>query len=67
MRNWTGFVPGTEDAILPAESIMDLLSTPRHSAKLKDDYISSAAGYTPIFLKKLKEVTKASEFWKPKA
>ena len=60
-------MPGTEDAILPAESIMDLLSTPRHSAKLKGDYISSAASYTQIFLEKLKEVTKASEFWRPKA
>jgi hypothetical protein len=46
---------------------MSLMSTPRHTAKLSGSYISSSAGYGPEFLQRLKEVTKGSKFWDPKA
>jgi hypothetical protein len=52
--------------MLPVTSIMDLLSTSRHTAKLNGRYISSAPGFAPAFLRKLEEVTKGAAFWKPK-
>jgi hypothetical protein len=61
-----GFAPGPADTILPVNSIMELLSTPRHSAKMNGNYFSSAPEYTATFLHKLNEVTGELEFWKPK-
>lgn len=46
--------------------IMELLSTPRHSAKLCGRYVSSAPSYVPAFFEKLKTVTRDSAFWRPK-
>jgi hypothetical protein len=57
VRNWSGFSPGSADAILPIDSIMELLSTPRHSAKMNGHYVSSAPEYTVTFFQKLNEVT----------
>jgi hypothetical protein len=53
--------------MLPLTSVMEILSTPRHSAKLSGNYVSSAPSYAPMFFKKLKEVTGGSPFWDPNA
>jgi hypothetical protein len=66
VRNWSGFASGTGEAILPVAAIMELLSTPRHSAKLNGRYVSSAPEYASAFVQKLKEVAADSEFWRPK-
>jgi hypothetical protein len=46
---------------------MAIMSTPRHSAKMNGHYVSSVAEYAPIFRQRIKEVTRNSEFWNPKA
>jgi hypothetical protein len=46
---------------------MAIMSTPRHSAKLKGNYVSASPGYAPLFLQRLKEVTGGAPFWDPKA
>jgi hypothetical protein len=44
---------------------MAIVSTPRHTARLKGNYVSAAADYGPLFFKNLKEVTKSAAFWNP--
>ena len=63
VRNWSEFRAGTEDAILPLSSVMALVSTPRHSARLSGRYVSTAASYAPLFLMRLKEITGDAVFW----
>jgi hypothetical protein len=46
---------------------MAIVSTPRHSARLGGNYVSSAGSYGPVFFKKLKEVTHGAAFWDPAA
>lgn len=65
MKKWWEYRAGTEEAILPVADIMTILSTPRHTARLQGHYISSAADYAPLFVKRLKEVTKNASFWNP--
>ena len=65
MRNWSGFREGTDEAILSVFDLISIFQTPRHSAKLSGNYVSSAPGYAPQFFEKLKEVTGNSSFWKP--
>ena len=66
MRNWPDFRAGTEEAILPLDDIMAIMSTPRHSAKLSGHYISAAKSYAVPFVERLKEMTRGSSFWEPK-
>jgi len=65
VRNWSGFREGTDEAILSLHDVMSIMSTPRHSARLKGNYVSSSQEYVPMFLKKLKEVTGGTAFWNP--
>ncbi len=65
MRNWSEFRTGTNEAILPLSDVMEIVSTPRHSARLSGNYISSAPTYGPLFFKRLKEITGDSVFWNP--
>jgi hypothetical protein len=67
VRRWSGFSAGTDAAILPLSSVMALMSTPRHRSKLDGNYVSSAAGYAPAFLERLREVTGGAAFWTPRA
>ncbi len=46
---------------------MEILTTPRHSAKFAGDYVSAAPSYLPAFLEKLRAVTHDAEFWRPAA
>lgn len=63
MRSWSEFRAGTDEAMLSVDDIMSIMSTPRHSARLQGNYVSSCADYAPIFFKRLKEVTGESPFW----
>lgn len=65
MRNWSGFCPGTEEAIIPLAAVMAIVSTPRHTARLNGRYVSSAPDYGPLFFANLKEVTRNASFWDP--
>ncbi|MFX4262101.1 hypothetical protein ACOBQJ_07865 [Pelotomaculum propionicicum] len=67
MRNWSGFLAGTDEAIVPLPDVMRIVSTPRHSARLNGKYVSSAPGYGPLFFENLKKVTNNASFWDPKA
>ena len=58
---------GTEEAILPLSAVMSIMSTPKHSARMSNNYISSSPEYAPLFLQRLKEVTGGSPFWDPKS
>jgi hypothetical protein len=46
---------------------MAILGTPRHSARLNGKYVSSAPGYAPAFLERLRQVTRDASFWLPEA
>ena len=65
MRNWSGFLAGTDEAILSLSDIMAIVSTPRHMARMNGNYVSAAADYGPLFFKRLKELTKNAAFWDP--
>jgi hypothetical protein len=65
VRGWSGFSPGTAEAILPLADIVAIVSTPRHSARLNGNYVSSAPGYAPLFFQRLQEVTRGASFWDP--
>ncbi|MFZ2445608.1 MAG: hypothetical protein WAW37_04570 [Syntrophobacteraceae bacterium] len=65
MKNWSQFRAGTDEAILPLPDIMALVSTPRHSARLSGNYVSSVPDFGPPFLKRLKEITGNAPFWDP--
>jgi hypothetical protein len=65
VRRWPDFRAGAEAAILPLSSVMEVLSTPRHSAKYRGDYVSSAARYAPLFFETLRRVTGGAAFWSP--
>jgi len=65
VRNWSEFRKGTDEAILPLHDVMSIMSTQRHSARLKGNYVSSSQEYAPMFLKKLKDVTGGKPFWNP--
>jgi len=67
VKNWTEFQKGTEEGILSLSDVLAIMSTPRHSAKLEGNYISSAPSYALAFFQTLKEVTGDSPFWNPKA
>jgi len=67
VKNWKGFQEGTEEGILSLSDVLAIMSTPRHSAKLNGNYISSALGYAPEFFRRLKEITGESPFWNPKS
>lgn len=65
MRNWSGFRPGTDEAIIPLLDVMAIVSTPRHAARLNGIYVSSAPDYGPLFFANLKEITRNASFWDP--
>lgn len=67
MKDWTGFQKGTEEGILSLADVLAVMSTPRHSAKLNGNYITSAPAYASAFFQRLKEVTGDSPFWNPNA
>lgn len=67
MRAWSGFHTGTDAAILPLSDIMAIVSTPRHSARLSGNYVSSAPSFASPFFERLKEVTRGAAFWDPAA
>lgn len=66
MKNWKEYQQGTEEGILLLSDILAIMSTPRHSAKLNGNYISSAPSYAPLFFERLHEVAGNSQFWNPK-
>ena len=53
-------------AILPLASVMAILSTPRHTAKLSGHYVSSAPEFAPQFFDRVRRVTHGSAFWDPR-
>ncbi len=44
---------------------MEIMSTPRHSAKLNGHYLSSASEHASRFFEKVRSVTRGSPFWDP--
>jgi hypothetical protein len=67
VKKWSHFLAGTEEAILPLSSVMAIVSTPRHTAKMSGHYVSSVPEYAASFFQRLKKVTGNADFWKPKA
>jgi hypothetical protein len=63
LKRWSGYQPGTEAGILSLPEIMAIFSTPRHTAKMSEDYISKAAEYAPLFIEKIKQVKARVPFW----
>ncbi len=63
LKSWSGYQAGTEAGILSLSEIMAIFSTPRHSAKMSEDYISKAAQYAPLFVEKIKQVKAGMPFW----
>jgi len=59
------FTVHPDKAILSLSYVMAVMSTPCHSARLNSNYVSSASGYAPLFIRKLKEVTNNASFWAP--
>jgi hypothetical protein len=63
LKHWSGYRAGTEAGILSLSEILAIFSTPRHTAKMSEDYISRAAEYAPLFIEKIKHVTTGGAFW----
>jgi hypothetical protein len=65
VRSWSGFRAGTDEAVIPLKDVMAIVSTPRHSARLSGNYVSSVPEYGPPFFENLRKITKNAAFWDP--
>lgn len=65
-RNWTGYVPGTEQGIIPLQRIVKLFSGNFFRKRREPDYVSKSGQYVQEFLSALAE---NGPFWStgPKA
>jgi hypothetical protein len=62
VRNWTGFVPGTEQGIVPLQRIVKLFSGNFVKKRREPDYVSKSGQYVREFLSALAE---NGPFWSP--
>ena len=62
VRNWTGYVPGTEPGIVPLQQLVKLFSGNFFSKRLEPDYVSKSEHYVKEFLSALAE---NGPFWSP--
>ncbi len=66
VRNWTGFVPKTEQGIVPLQNIVKPFSGNMFKKRREPDYVSNSAEYVKEFLSALAQ---NGPFWStaPKA
>lgn len=64
VRNWTVYVPDTEQGVLPLEDISLLFSGDMFRKRLDPDYVSHSQEYLGIWLSALAEIAKTRPFWK---
>lgn len=62
VRNWIGFVPGTEQGIVPLQSVVKPFSGNLFMKRQEPDYVSNSAEYVQQFLSALAE---NGPFWSP--
>ncbi len=44
---------------------MEIMSTPRHRAKLNGHYVSSGPEFASTFFERVRAVTRGAPFWNP--
>ena len=64
-RRSSGFRAEHADGLLTLAELVRIMSTPFMRERLNGHYVSSAAGYRPEFLARVREVTSNRAFWDP--
>jgi hypothetical protein len=62
VRNWTGYVAGTEQGNVPLQRIVNLFSGNFFRKRREPDYVSKSGAYVHDFLSALAEM---GPFWSP--
>jgi hypothetical protein len=64
MRNWVGFVEGTEEGIVPILDMIKLFSGPFFTRRMDPDYVSHMLEYAREMGLAFKEIGRAGPFWR---
>jgi hypothetical protein len=66
LKNWSGFVAGSEEGIIPLNDLMKLFSVSMFRKRLDKNYVSKMRSYMLEFGQALYEIGKTGEFWQIK-
>ncbi|MBW1869982.1 MAG: hypothetical protein JRI73_12035 [Deltaproteobacteria bacterium] len=66
IRNWTGFVQGTEEGITSLNDLVKLFSGSYFKKRMGPDWVSRSREYGKEMVATFREVGKTGPFWQPK-
>ena len=66
IRNWAGFVQGTDEGITPLNDLVKLVSGSYFKKRMDPDWVSRSREYGREMVATFKEVGKTGPFWKPR-
>ena len=66
VRNWSGFVTGTEEGMLPLNDLVKLFSGNYFRRRLDGDWVSNSRQYAMEMIASFGEIGKTGPFWQLK-
>jgi hypothetical protein len=66
VRNWSGFVAGTEEGMIPLNDLVKLFSGNYFRRRLDGDWVSNSPQYAMEMVASFKEIGKTGPFWQLK-
>ena len=65
VRNWDGFVAGTEEGIISLADLVTLFSGNNFRRRPDPDWVSRSGEYAFEMVKTMQEIGKTGPFWQP--
>ena len=65
IRNWTGFVSGTDEGIIALPDLVKLFSGNYFRRRLDPDWVSRSRQYGAEMVATMSEIGKTGPFWQP--
>ncbi len=66
VRNWSGFVAGTEEGMIPLNDLVKLFSGNYFRRRLDGDWVSNSPQYAMEMVASFKDIGKTGPFWQLK-
>jgi hypothetical protein len=66
VRNWSGFVAGTEEGMIPLNDLVKLFSGNYFRRRLDGDWVSNSRQYAMEMIASFEEIGKTGPFWQLK-
>ncbi len=66
VRNWSGFVAGTEEGMIPLNDLVKLFSGNYFRRRLDGNWVSNSRQYAMEMIASFEEIGKTGPFWQLK-